>query len=65
MRYYDPVSYIVLSSLLPGLTVLAIKSVSLASQSKDSWPASSSHMGQGGTGEEEEELLFNYHLFEY
>lgn len=27
MRYYEPVSHIVLSSLLPGLTVLAMKSV--------------------------------------
>lgn len=65
MRYYDPVSCIVLSSLLPGLTVLAIKLVSSASQSEDSWPASSSHVGQGGNSEEQEELLFNYHLFEY
>lgn len=37
-----------------------------ASQSQESRPASSSDMGQGGKGEEqEEELLFNCYLFEY
>ena len=51
------------SSLLPGLTVLAI---TIPSQSQDSGPASGGNMGQGGKGgEPEEELLFNYCLFEY
>lgn len=66
MRYYDPVSRIVLSPLLRGLTVLAIQLASRPHNPRiHGLLLAAARVREGRVKRREEELLFNYHLFEY